>query len=506
MTDETSIDLLAIEVFAWAPHLETVCEVCLREAAAGKRVAFAFLEVDNYDEFLEPAFVRWSFLSAWIYRILHRTRLKKVRMIQSLLSSYGVKVLTPGNATYDAQGLDCTSAGIVSADDLRSFRIEGAWLGIGVLSSLVWHCKDSQPDLRVCRRLADRLLKTAYHSFSLAADLIQRHRPNQVLVFNGRFACSKGIEQAAIINNVDIFYHEAGATFDRYYLSRHNPHNVARWRNMIIDDWARGGSDRTAIAEQFFKPARGGTQLVASILYRNRQKRGLSLPPIEGRRIVYFASSMHEEVAVEDDTAETLFPSQHEAVTWLATWVKSVPDTELVIRLHPRMAGLSPRERTWWKSFASESVTVLSADSPIDSYALAASADRVICYRSSMGPEATYLGKVTIAIGGALYIGLDCVYEPKTIAELEDMLLTPHLAPKPARNCLPLGYSRQTFGTPFRIYRPTTYKKGSFYGRQIPPHLSIISRGLAKVLSVLHHCLPNQAMLVKNPFAPMREL
>lgn len=495
MTDETSIDLLAIAVFAWAPHLETTCEVCLREAAAGKRVAFAFLEVNNYDEFSDQAFIRWSFLSSWIYRILHRTRLKKVRMIQSLLSSHGVKVLTPGIIPSDFRGLDCTSAGIRSIEDLRHFRIEGASLGVGVLSSLIFQCEDSQPDLRVCQGLADRLLLSAYHSFSLATDLIQRHRPNQILVYNGRFACSKGIEQASIVNKIDLLYHEAGATCDRYYLSRHRPHNIPRWREMILDDWARGGSDRTAIAEQYFKPARGGTQLLETILCRNVQKRGLSLPPFEGRRIVYFASSTHEEVAVEDDTAEALFSSQHDAVVWLTTWVKSTPETELVIRMHPRMVGLSRRERTWWESFASESVTVVSADNPIDSYSLASSADRVVCYKSSMGPESTYLGKVAIAVGDALYIGLDCVYEPKTIAELEDMLLDPHLAPKPAQNCLPHGYSRQTFGTPFQIYKPTMFRKGSFYGKQVPSYPSILSRGFAKALSLLHCFLPSWVIL-----------
>lgn len=498
MTDEAPIDLLAIEAFAWAPFLETTCEVCLRESAAGKRVAFAFLDVDNYDEFLEPAFIRWSCVSGWIYRILHRTRLRKVRAIERLLRSHGVTVLSSEVAAADVPALEWPETGLRSADDLRHFRVEGAALGMGVLSSLIFHCQDSEPDLRVCRRLANRLLTSAYRSFSLAADLIQRHRPAQVLVFNGRFACSKGIEQAALVNGVNVLYQEAGATCDRYYLSRHRPHKVATMREMIVDDWAHAGPGREALAERFFKPARGGTQLMETILYRNRQKHGLTLRPRGRRRIVYFASSMHEHAAVEDGTAEALFSSQHEAVEWLVAWVRSAPDTELVIRLHPRMAGLSPREQLWWEAFTSENVTVVSAENPVDSYALAATADRVVVFRSSLGPEATHMGRVTIAVGDALYIGLDCVHEPKTTAELGAMLVDRDLQPKPAANCLPLAYYRMNFGIPFRWYQPTTFKTGAFFGRPVPRYPDVVSRGLAKLLSLLHRCLPGSGMTTRQ--------
>lgn len=473
-------DLLAVEVFTWSPHLETTCEICLTEAEAGGRVGFAFLDIENYDEYFgETVFARY------IYKILRESRLAKVRVIERLLQSRGVTVIPAVNTASDDLPtiISRSELGVDSTTGLRELRIEGAALGLGVLSSLISHTGDLEPDLKSHRVLTDLLLSSAYQAFKLTSSILDEYRPNRILVFNGRFACSKGIVEAAKLSGVKILFHEVGGTQNRYYLSEHSIHSSNNARAMLQDAWERAGVNRKAVAEMFFSPKRGGVRLLEARHF-NPQQQGISISDMGRRRIVYYASSIDEYAAVEDGYENCIFPSQREAVQWLVDWVKKKPDIELILRIHPRMTRMAYRELQWWMSHACNNVIILPAEHPCDSYALAKSADRVVCFHSSMGPEATFIGKVSILIGDASYRGLDCVHEPQTIEELDHMLQDDQLPPKPPGNCLPFGYNRMTRGIPFRYYQPTSFRQGAFFGEPVLTKPSIPVRSVAKCLSL----------------------
>lgn len=479
MTDSHGFDLLAVEAFTWPPHLETACEICLGEAERGRRVGFVFLDVDNLDEF--PG---GTIFCRAIHRLLRGARRKRVEAIEAILRSHGVTVIPTPDPTESRTELTSREAGIDSAAALREFRPEGAALGLGVLSSVIFHAGDIDPDISAHRRLIDRLLIAAQRSFRLTRRLLAEQRPADVLVFNGRFACAKGIAEAARLGGARVLYHEVGATPDRYYLADRTTHSASNARAMLREAWDRAGEDRETVAATFFAPGRGGARLLEQ-RHANPQRPGVALATAGRRRVVYYASSIDEFAAVDDGLGDGVFASQRAAVEWLVAWVRSRPDTELVIRVHPRMRRLSPRERAWWQSLAGDNVTTLPAEHPADSYALAASADRVVVYHSSLAPEATWLGKVAILVGDASYRGLDCVYEPGTVAELEALLDDATLPPKPRANCLPFGYDRMRRGTPFRFYEPTSFRTGRFFGVPVPTKPSPLIRVAAKALAVL---------------------
>lgn len=457
------LDFLAIEAYSWSPNLETACEICLCEAAAGRRVGFAFLNVLNVDEYHQ--WRRWAPLVAWL---LKSYRFIKVKAIASILRSHGVQVFLLDERHVAHHRLTCQQAGIDSAVVLRDFHIHGANVGLGVLSSLITHSQNVHPDLKENRRLADLLMTSAYRCLQLTTELLNAYNPSTILVFNGRFACAKAIVGAARQNNVDVLFHEVGATKDRYYLSSGAVHSASNARRILQDEWNSAGPEREAIAERYFSPERQKHGLTEG-RHDNGQKRNKSLPPTGRWRLVYFASSVDEFAAVEDVNDQYLFSSQRDAVQWLVQWVRHRSDTELVIRVHPRMSSLSTEERNWWMSFSGGNILTIPAEHPCDSYLLAESADRVVTYHSSLGPESTYRGKVSILVGDAKYRGLDCVYEPMTESELEEVLLNKDLAPKPARNCLPFGYNRMMGGTLYKYYKPRTFNSGSFFGKAYPP-------------------------------------
>lgn len=454
-------DLIAIAVNSlWAPHLETASEICLREAEMGRRVAFIFLDIDNVDEF--PRDAASPFLGALGYAASRRYRMTRVGKIETILRDRGVTVIP---AVSSRARLSCDQVGIDSISSLQEFRLGDARLGLGTLSSLIFRLGDSDPDFATSRPLIDRLLTSAYQAFELTLEVIQRYRPARVLVFNGRFACVKAISEAARSEEVEVWFHEAVSSHERYFIAPRPVHSAAAARADMYSRWESAGENREAIARSFFSEDRSGLDL-KEIGYRDAQIAGHSVRATGRRRIVYFASSIDEYAAVEDGFDNPLFASQHLAVAWLAAWARERPEVELIIRVHPRMRHLSAREHSWWTSHSADNVTTLTADSPVDSYALALSADRVVCYHSTMGAEATWLGKVSILVGDADYRGLDCVYEPGSLPELETMLVDSLLA-KPRENCLPFGYHRLKRGEPYRFYRPRSTDLGSFFGEEL---------------------------------------
>lgn len=464
----SDFDLIAVVANSWwAPLPEIAAEVCLREAAEGRRVGFVFLDIVNPDE--SPLTGASPRVGAWAYRVNRRRRLTRIRKIEQILPEHGVTVLR--SVSSDAR-LTCRQAGIDSIASLKEFRLDGARLGLGTLSSLISRRGDSDPDFSDSRPLIDRLLTCAYQAFVLTRDVIRRYRPARVLVINGRFANAKAISEAARLAGVERWYCNEMRSPHRYYRSDQPFYNTNASRAALRADWESAGDDREAIATSFFAPHRGGIELVEN-RYREKQLAGICPAPTGRRRIVYFPSSIGEYAAVEGGFVDPLFESQQAAAAWLAAWVRERPDVELFIRVHPRMAGrLSARESGWWNSLADGNVTTIPADSPVDSYALARSSDRVVTFHSTMGVEATYLGKVAILVGDADYRGLDCVYEPETLAEFEAILVDDSLPPKPRENCLPFGYQRLMAGEPFRFFQPNSLEEGSFFGVETTPYLN----------------------------------
>jgi hypothetical protein len=465
LVDPTGLDLLAVEAFTWTPTLETAGEICIREVESGGRSGFAFLDIENVDQF--PVLTGINFGSR-IYAVGRKSRLARVDTMEQVLRSYGVVVLGRNRFPKSGNRISCAELGIDCADSLKEYRFDGAAIGIGALASLVRHLGDSAPELSENLDVADRLLNSALRAYLLTRDLIARRRPAEILIYNGRFAVSKGIAEAARLSGVGVRYHELVSTYDRFFHSPYAVHSMRNTRRDLRKSWACAGEERERIAEQYFTPGRGGIRLFET-QFLEHQRRDQTIARTGRWRVVYYVSSIEEYEAVEDGFENPLFESQHAAAEWLARWALGKPNVELFIRMHPRARGLSIREKSWWDSLAAPNVVVLTAESPVESYELATSADRVVAYHSSMGAEASYAGMVSILIGDADYRGLDCVYEPETTAELEGMLCDRDLKPKPRVNCLPFGYQRLMRGDTYRFYQPTSFEEGGFLGRRITP-------------------------------------
>jgi hypothetical protein len=462
------LDLLVIETFSWSPHLETAGEICLAEHAAGAAVGFVFLHVDNPDaDISAPRLSR---------RIGRYTR-RKAGRLQALLADRGVVQVPeprlPRRCRHDAARFGRSR--VADLADLQALTYQGAALGAGAASSLVLNTCDSDPDLRANRALVARYLRSAALVYEATQLLLERVRPTAVMVFNGRFACTRPIVEAARRAGVPCSFHERGATFEHYEIFRRPPHDFAYLRDCVRAAWTEAGPDRERIAESFFRRSRSG-QVLDWLDFTEGQQRGRVPARGDRRRLVYFSSSDDEFTGAGDLLDHPLFGSQREAVQFLVDWVATQPDAELIIRVHPYVLQKAARDRDWWTALQGGRVRVEGPDSPTDSYALAESADAVLTYSSTIGIEAAMLGRPVILLGDSAYRGFGCVHEPANREDLLSLLSRSDLSALPREACLPYGYYRMTHGRRFRYYEPDTLFRGRFLGVDLDAEADLRSR------------------------------
>jgi hypothetical protein len=460
------LDILNIETFIWPPVLETAGEISLRNIREGKKVGFVYLGVNNPDDELPPA-QNWR----------SPKKQRKARQYAGLVRSRGVVILAPPGIAPEVRSRieELARTPYSNLAELKEFKYKDAAIGLGVVSSLISKIRDPDPSLSEHAQLIATYLREALIVFEQTITLIEAYHPGVILTFNGRFALSKAIWEAARSKGVEILFHERGADYTRFIFQDRPVHDFSYIRSQIMELWGNGGTEMAQAGHAFFARRKQGDG-IGWMSFTDRQERGLVPKRNQRRRIVYFSSSDDEYAAVGDMVSHPLFSSQRAAIEWLIHYVEGRPDTELIIRLHPNKLGASERERAWWEALRGDHVTVIKPGDRVDSYALAESADVVASYGSTMGIEAAYWGSPSILLGDAMYRGMGCVYEPESLQHLAELLDDEKLCRLPAEKCLPYGYYWVTRGDTFSHYRPDTLFSGSFLGVRLTTEIPFVLR------------------------------
>jgi len=103
-------------------------------------------------------------------------------------------------------------------------------------------------------------------------------------------------------------------------------------------------------------------------------------------------------------------------------------------------------------------------ESPINSYDLMHASNKILTFGSTVGIEATYWGKPSILLGPSFYKAFEATHNPESYEELMAMLLDKDLKALAQENTLPYGFHINSFGIPFKIYKPKNLFEGEFKG------------------------------------------
>lgn len=474
--------LLAIETYAMKPHLETSGEILIDSISSGQSLFCYVGDGLPWQEYAEKKVLRRLFVNMP----------NRVRKFEKELASRGVSVLSPASLS-QAQVMEINNwaasfSGDVNA--LKEFSYRGYTFGLGVASSLISKYRNPKIDTQDLDNEVRNALKAAAIVFERALAVIKLHKPDVVLTFNGRFACSYPIIKAAQEAGVKVRLHERGSDYSKYEVFESSVHALEALRQRVLQYWDGAPDDASARlhGESFFTRRRCGDG-IGWKSFTTGQVRGQVIPTNGQRRVVYFSSSDDEFAAVEDASVQKFSAAgQKAAVQRLINICKRNTDIDLIIRVHPNAAGCHETELAWWYALARQGVTVVPPLAKTDTYGLAETAEVVCTYGSTMGVEAAYWGTPSILLGDAGYSGFGCCFEPKDDEELESLLQnTPTQWDRDG--CIKYGYYVSTFGNAYKYYEPRSFFEGSFLGNELS-HRNVIgvlaSNIYQKFLNIVH--------------------
>jgi hypothetical protein len=349
---------------------------------------------------------------------------------------------------------------------LTRYRVDGFDVGYAALSSLISIRRSSTLDLRepANARLLRRLLLAAHAVFLSMRNYLAYEKPDRVYVYNGRYASTRAVLRACQQAGVECLIHEVGSTLQRYALFRnHMPYELQYNEQLIREAWARADPvERERLGAQFYDDQSRGI-VKTWFSYTALQQAG-QLPEdwdAAKKNIVIFNSSEDEFAAYSDEWRSPLYATQLEGLRRLLADLAGERGMHLYLRVHPNLRGVRDGFTEGLARLAAPNFTLVTAESPVSSYALLHAAHNVLTFGSQMGVEATYWGKPSILAGVSMYRNLGATFNPASHAELLELLRS-ELAPKPRAAALMYGYYRATFGIPFKYFRAESVFEGTF--------------------------------------------
>jgi hypothetical protein len=302
-------------------------------------------------------------------------------------------------------------------------------LGRMALPSVRWALRrHTLPDDEPTRYLLSAYMLSAYHIAREFASMLERLKPQVVVVFNGlmypeaaaRWTCRqakvRSVAHEVGYRRFSVFFSEGDPT--AYPIDIPPDFELTTDQNARIDAYLekRFQGRFTMAGIQFWPEMRGLDEAFLQKAGGFRQ-----IVPVF-TNVIYDTSQVH---------ANVLFPHMFAWLDGVLESIRSHPDTLFVIRAHPdeMRPGSAKQSREsvhdWVKNNrVDEQPNVIFIDSQeyISSYELILRAKFVMVYNSSIGLEATLMGKAVLCAGKARYTQIPTVFFPQSLEEYQQMV------------------------------------------------------------------------------------
>jgi hypothetical protein len=410
-------------------------------------------------------------------------RLLSGRFRQRAISSLGTK---------DKSKLETLQYDFSSLEELKNYTFYGFDIGYAALASLVSILREPKPDLQApqTREMLRRLLATSARIFLGFGDYLDSSSPDRVYVFNARLANTRAVLRACQFRHIECVCHDRGSTIDKYEVYRNTlPHDRSQFAQALATSW--GGADpeaRNDMGRRFFIERREA--IVQSWIAFTKDQQAGVLPHAwdsSKRNIAIFVSSEDEYVAIGKEWEGGVYESQDEGILQIAHAFADLPQFHFYVRIHPNLKHLDNSQTRMLCAMNAKNLTVISADSPVCSYTLIDQCEKVVVFDSTVGIEATYVGKPSIACRPTLYSSLEGAYQPTTHAEVV-ALICANLEPKSLTSALIYGYHMRTFGRRFKYFQPSYLFDGTFKRGELKPIIGM--RGIIGAISWIGPVIP----------------
>ena len=273
-------------------------------------------------------------------------------------------------------------------------------LKVAVESELLTYFRlDHFPSSREARDLQASLEVNTVRTYWSLHTLWSAHTPDEVLVPNGRTSRQKAARLVAEALKIPVRLYENGrAQRNSYYLGTTQPHDrIASQAEVASLTSSLEPAAIRSLAKEWLESRMAGSQGTNSF---SATWKSIDNSPgeSEGETAVFFASSFDEFLAFGPMWTIDEWSSQFEAFDLIMS-ILGKRGVRLVLRLHPNLASKSRKyflrevEEILDLQRRHPSLIIHWHNSSVNSYQLVSEADYVIVERSTIGLEASLMGK-----------------------------------------------------------------------------------------------------------------
>lgn len=374
------------------------------------------------------------------------------------------------NKIYEVGNFRTAKKYIFNYSNLKIFKelkIDNFDIGYAVSSSIISELRDPVPDITSHLGLFKKYFYSSLAIYFAALEQIEKFKPDAIYVFNGRVAHAKPLLRAAQKCGVECRIHERGCDLKHYGITINTtPHDISNFNVQLNKQWDEADPvEREKIGASFYEERRGGKEQ-AWISFTKDQQHNL-LP--EGwddnkRNIGFFNTSEDEYESIGPEWKNELCENQAEGIERILKSFSGNDVFHFYLRIHPNLKGLNNKQIKDALSLSKYSnLTIILADSPVSTYHLMSSCEKIITFGSSTGIEAVYWEKVSILLGKSFYSNLKGTYKPRTHEEV-DSFISSELPVLDKMDSLKYGYYLKTFGRKFIYFKATGFHSGTFKG------------------------------------------
>lgn len=456
------------------PHLEASLEIAIRESLSGEQV-FYFWGGDDvlFNEDNRPGKLGKMFVSQKpIHRAWSLIQNKFGNIFEFFSSWVAYDDVADVQSFYD----------YATVAELLNKRVDTFEIGRAALSSLaqVMQSDLTSREILPLRPMLNEIITSGLAVYFSVKKLLQSGRPDEVILFNGRFIHDAAVLAACRTFGIPFKLHERGASPDKFYVCGFVLHDAKSRYQEAVKYWdvdRKKGLPTRQLAKEYLDAridkGAGGAWISFSAHFDRttdfeavKQNIGMKT----NKFWVYFQSSNDEYAFIDRSLVKpTEWSRQEELVEFLAATLPD--DTTLIVRIHPHMQKKNKADLESWIEFQekvcaqSSRVIVIREDQSVNSYLLARHAKHVITCGSTLGMEAIYLGTKSICCGSAIWgyaNGVAQVFDFQALSEAlrKDEQVDPDVI-------LPIAYWQATRGTTYSYYRPKDLFSGTFLGVDI---------------------------------------
>ncbi|PWA06140.1 capsular polysaccharide export protein, LipB/KpsS family [Flavobacterium psychrotolerans] len=361
-----------------------------------------------------------------------------------------------------------------TVNDLKTIHYKSYDSGMATASSLVSFTRNHEPQVENHRDFIYRGLLTGaylYETFQLILDKI---KPDLVVLFNGRFIENRPLLRVCQERKVNYATHERGGKINNFLFRINSiPHSIETISNEMEHLWENAKNDRNQIGKLFYTNRIKRVEDAWYSFTKEQQEGRLpeSFNANEDKKVITIFNSSLDEYEGLEGFGPFFYPNDNEGIKQICESLESYSNIKLYLRVHPNLKGLDNSQNKFLKEKISKftSIEIIPAEDSVDTYALIHKSDIVIVFGSTVGAEAAFANKNVILLGRAAYENLNCVVIPKNHEELiqiltDDQYEFPTINPE---GPLKYGYWNESFGIENKYYKPIHLGKGKYKGKQI---------------------------------------